>query len=250
MGRVSHMSGEKWFSTSRMLYSIVLTVIVAYIGGCASLGVKRSVDTGAVEAKFFTEKGSQVDRSSVSFFHGSDGSHLAYAPQRNADRIVIFDAEKGTEIERYGASGSEKGQFMRPVDTVVADELLFVLEQGNHRIQVFHLPDMESFGFFGEEHLTNPSHIALYRIELGAFYIYAADSVEFAGETQNHILRFSVSRGVNTIHGTYLRTFGYTPENGYLDSISSLEIDQTGKRVLVGTGGRTRAYTLDGDSAR
>ena len=230
----------------------VITASVIVLSGCGAVGVRQGTvaDNTAIESAFFTSMGSKIDRATVSFHRAEDGSYRAVAPVKGTDTIVIYDAEKTSEVRKFGASGLEKGQFGTPVDTESLDNLLFVLERSNHRIQVFHLPEMKSFGFFGEDRLTAPARMALYRIENGAYYLYVSDTIDRNGESTDYILRFSVSRGVNTIHGTYLKTFGYSPDSGYLNNVQSIDIDQAGKRVLVETGGTSRAFSLEGDTVR
>jgi len=225
-------------------------IATAAVAGCGTAGINRvgdAADFSHQETAFMTGTGKNLSAGTVSFWHGSDGENLAFAPVEGGDVVAVYDAEKGGEIRRLGSAGTDKGQLDGPVDTVVADNLLFVLERGNRRIQVFHLPEMESFGFFGDDRLNDPSHIALYRIEHGAFYIYVADIVESGGGQTAGILRFSASRAVNTFHTAYQKTFGYTENGGYLGTVRSIEIDPEQKRLLVDDG-NVRRYSIDGDA--
>lgn len=223
---------------------VSLMVVVMMLVGCG--GMKTSFPS-ADYTKMENEFGASHGNNAFSFWHGLDGGHRAIGI--DGDALVIHDLDSG-ESKRFGKTGDGKGEFSHPSAIAVEDDLLFVLEQGNRRIQVLHLPDLESFGFFGEEQLRDPSALALYRIENASFYLYVADTFNNKGQQTDIILRYSVSRGVNTIHGLYLQSFGYTSANGWLENVRSLKVDQEKKQVLVDAGGSVRAYTLEGDAAR
>ncbi|CAJ1364903.1 unnamed protein product [Effrenium voratum] len=57
------------------------------------------------------------------------------------NRVQVFDA-KGTFLRSFGVRGKKDGFFHYPVGIAVNDEnVLFVCDQGNHRIQVFNAAD-------------------------------------------------------------------------------------------------------------
>ena len=199
--------------------------------------------------------------STVAFWQRPDGSHMAIATSADSDNIAVYDVEKKTEIERIGKSGTKPGEFKNPGDIQVVDYIAFVLDRGNHRVQAFKLPEMKPFGVIGEDRLKNPSHIAAYRVEHGAYYLYVADSQVPAGSsgvsgsnTPEHILRFSIGISLSSAHSSYLQTFGYAPDAGYLTGVTSLAVDREKKHLLAteGTsaGRKSTVYTLDGDFIR
>ena len=53
------------------------------------------------------------------------------------------------QVGSFGATGSELGQFIQPYDVVVVDELLYVADSNNNRVQVFDLDGQYQF-YFGE----------------------------------------------------------------------------------------------------
>lgn len=55
---------------------------------------------------------------------------------RAEGEIVIFD-HSGTEIDRFGTTGTGTGQLSNPQDIAFAGEEVFITEEANHRVQVF-----------------------------------------------------------------------------------------------------------------
>lgn len=57
------------------------------------------------------------------------------------NRIQIFD-NQSKFLRMFGRQGRKDGEFNYPVSLVTNDEnALFVCDQGNHRVQVFHATD-------------------------------------------------------------------------------------------------------------
>ena len=224
------------------------------LASCSVTGVGRGgamKDYSALERAFTEQITTRGTVPAYAFYHGADNSHWAVAADGGSDALIVYDAVKGTELRRVGKPGTEKGELSDPVAIYIEDDLLFVLERGNDRIQVFELPNFTSFGFIGEDRLDKPEAMAAFHIEPGAFYIYVAETQLLPdGGKIGYIRRFSVSRAVNTIHSAYQFTFGFSPGVGYLGPITSLTVDQEGRQVAVtseGTvSGDTRTYSLDG----
>ena len=64
-------------------------------------------------------------------------------------RVVVFDAKTGNHLRDIGSRGSKEGEFNLPRDvTIGADGLLYVVDGGNFRVQVFK-PDGTFVRVFG-----------------------------------------------------------------------------------------------------
>jgi len=189
--------------------------------------------------------------SSFAFWHGINGEHWAVAATDGSDALAVYDIKKGSLIQQFGKTGDDTSEFRNPCDVIVAEDFVFVLERRNHRVQVLGLPDFTSLGMIGGDRLKKPSKMALYRIENGAFYLYIADSQSSAGEEVTHVLRYSVSRAVTTIHNTYLTTFGYAPGSGYLHTVEAMTVDPANRQLLITDSEQTRktvkVFTLEGE---
>ncbi len=232
---------------SHFTTAVILTgamALAAIFSGCSSM-------TGKAPASFSQDFMSRLgNQASVAFYNGENGS-LGFVADAAKNTITAYDLKKETPVKTVSTKGVEKDQVDCPVDMVQFDGLLFVLEKGNKRVQVFDLPDMVSLGFIGETFLNEPTNLALYRIENSAFYLYVADSEKHNGEVTNFVRKFSVSRAVNTMHSMYQKTFGYTQGKGYLGTTADLSVDQTSKQVIIADSrGASTAFTLEGDSPR
>ena len=166
-----------------VLFIITSLTFIPILPGCGGKAVKRAVDFKEIEEVFLSKIKPEENISSYVFWHGENGEHQAIAPAEKTDALVVYDAKKGTRIRRFGKTGTEKSEFKRPCDITIADNILFVLERGNHRVQVLELPGLTTLGFIGTDRLKKPSSLAVYRVEHGAFYLYIVDTVESKRET-------------------------------------------------------------------
>ncbi|XP_019643408.1 PREDICTED: tripartite motif-containing protein 3-like [Branchiostoma belcheri] len=73
------------------------------------------------------------------------GSSIALANDSETSYEYSSDKKKGSiypkpiQIIRFGHKGSEEGEFDHPVAVIATDKGLFVLDQNNHRMQIFEL---------------------------------------------------------------------------------------------------------------
>ncbi len=245
------MTINRIFIKYSILFIIAALTFIPLLTGCGGKTVKRAVDFKEIEETFLSKIKPEENISSYVFWHGENSEHQAITLTEKSDALVVYDAKKGTVIRRFGRTGTEKGEFKRPCDIAIADNILFVLERGNHRVQVLEVPGLTTLGFIGTDRLKKPSSLAVYRVEHGAFYLYIVDTVESKGKQIEHVLRFSVGKAVTTIHNNYLQTFGYSPEGGFLNNVESIAVDPVNKNLLLTEGDRAgkkiKVYTLDGE---
>ena len=65
-----------------------------------------------------------------------DPSGNSYVVDRDNDTITVWD-DGGSFIQRIGTRGSGQGQLNNPNDIAVTEDEIYVVEESNHRIQVF-----------------------------------------------------------------------------------------------------------------
>lgn len=247
------MQGEKGIEKFFAFLFAGTFALSIFLTGCGIKAVTegtRSEFFDSIETEFRAEV---TPPGPLAFWHSPDGNHLAVASSPDDDNIIVYDAEKKTVIERIGKPGKEPGEFKNPGDIRVVDYIAFVLDRGNHRVQALILPELKPFGIIGDDRLKNPSHMAVYRIEYGAYYLYITDDPQKEPDGgYEHIMRFSTGISLSSAHSNYLQTFGYTPGEGYLADVTSLAVDQLQKCLVVneGAAGKTRKYSLDGDYIR
>ena len=235
-----------------LLFCTFVSIMLYF--GCGGRTLIQTVDkqvSAHIEEAFLTEKKSLETMSSVAFWHGSQGQHQAIATLEYSDVLVVYDAIKGTIIKRIGKPGTKTGEFKNPIDLEVVEDLIFVLDSGNHRVQVLKLPDFTPFGIVGSERLKNPSKLTIYFIEPGCYYLYVADSYEQADDKTVNILRYSIATALVGVSSDYLLTFGYSPDAGYLRNVETLAVDQAHKNLIIvekETAQKViKQYTLDGE---
>src|SRR5690606_1261336 len=72
---------------------------------------------------------------SLASWTSPDGAVLVFGTAKATDRLVVYDGATGETLREVGASGTGDGQFRRPNGVAVVDDLLFVVERDNHRVQ-------------------------------------------------------------------------------------------------------------------
>ena len=133
----------------------------------------------------------------------SDGQHLFVVVPSNNHVKVLRTADDRT-LRLIGSSGARKGELRNPHDAVLlrsadaADELLFVADSGNDRVQVFRAADGEfvrSIGSFG----SGPGKFDCPR----GICLSADQELLFVSERNNH--RVQVLRARD---GDHVKTIG------------------------------------------
>jgi sugar lactone lactonase YvrE len=66
-----------------------------------------------------------------------DGGEQVFVTQSIAHRVQAFGA--GQALYEFGTAGAGPGQFQRPRGLTVRDGLLYVADEGNHRVQIFRI---------------------------------------------------------------------------------------------------------------
>ncbi|NHN20667.1 phytase, partial [Bacillus amyloliquefaciens] len=77
-----------------------------------------------------------------------DGRLWLIAPAKATDKLVVYDGSTGQPLRDVGSSGTAPGQFDRPNGIAVLDDLLWIVERDNHRVQVLSLPDFAPLATF------------------------------------------------------------------------------------------------------
>jgi 3-phytase len=192
---------------------------------------------------------SQPDESmnidSVAFWTGSGGERWVIATAKATHVLRVLDAETGALVRDVGAPGDAPGQFLRPNGISVADDLVFVVERDNRRVQVLSLPDFRPLGTFGSDVLRYPYGLWAgpdgngYRLFVTDNYETPAGGVpplEALGERVHQWLvrvdRDDAGRPVG-VDSRHLRAFGETAGAGALRIVESLWADPRSGRLLI-----------------
>jgi 3-phytase len=194
---------------------------------------------------------------SPAVWHGAAGEHWLLATAKETDVIVVAEAATGEVLRRVGGEGTAPGQLDRPNGIAVMDDLMFVVERDNARVQVFSLPAFTPLGTFGAPDLVLPYGIALVRETPGAYDVFVTDNYELVEDAVppdsllgERVRRYRVTRSGARIEGSLQATFGDTEGPGVLRVVESIAVDPAHDRLLIAEeqegASMLKAYTLDG----
>lgn len=194
-----------------------------------------------LKESFQTERdeGDNVDSPAV--WHGENGENWLLATAKEGHSIIIFNAENGSFIKRYGVQGIFPGKFDRPNGIAVIDDLMLVVERDNARVQVIRLPDMKFVGMMASEDLRYPYGLTVDKTENGHYDLYITDNYNPALEgypldeqldERVHHYRFSVNKN-GVLEYETIRLFGDIYGEGVLHKVESLFMDRLYDRLLI-----------------
>lgn len=207
---------------------------------------------------FHTERDEFDNVDSPAVWHGPNGENWLLATAKEGHSIIIYNAEDGSLIKRYGQEGTSPEEYNRPNGIAVIDDLMLVVERDNARVQVTRLPDMKFIGMMTNEDLRLPYGLVVDRTEDGRYDLYITDNFNPALEgyppeeeldERIHHYRFSVDNEDNLDYET-VRLFGDTYGDGILHKVESLYMDRLYDRLLIADEAfsqrSVKIYSLDG----
>lgn len=208
-------------------------------------GVPEAV-TGAIEVS--GASGVEVQEAFLTAFDPVDnidsvapapGYGWVVATAKETHQLVVYSSETGETVRRVGAPGEGEGQFLRPNGIAVRDDLVFVVERDNHRLQVLRLPNFECVALIGSEVLERPYGIDLYESAPGTWEAYVTDNFEL-GEDPTAIERldqrvkhFRITDEDSRVSGEHVASFGDLSGQGALMKVETLMLDPEAGVVLV-----------------
>jgi len=128
-------------------------------------------------------------------------------------RVVLLGAAVGLSAcgPGDGSPGPAAGGLRSPPGILVHEDLLYIVERNNRRVQVFTLPEFESVATFGEGILLWPYGISGFERD-GALHLRVTDDFEVTGEgaarCENRVKRFVVTGDVNGMDAQFCRDGG------------------------------------------
>ncbi|TWT19845.1 phytase [Luteimonas wenzhouensis] len=199
---------------------------------------------------------------SVASWTAPDGAVWVIATAKSTDRLVVYDGHTGQTLRTVGSLGTGEGEFDRPNGVAVADDLAFVVERDNHRVQVLRLPEFEHVASFAADDLVKP--YGLWVTPVGEGYeLYVTDAY-MAGEDADgedilpplaeldrRVKRYSLTPDGAGYRAQLVSSFGDTSELGALRVVESIWGDPAHGRLLIAEEDETYAnelkvYDLDG----
>lgn len=255
-----------------------LLVLVVVLSACHSARVEREPDEDvavvpllsragvahAVVAEAFVTASTKNDNiDSPAAWRAPDGKTWLFATAKAGFGLTLYDGDSGETWRTYGADGEGPGQFRRPNGISIVDDLLFVVERDNHRVQVLTLPSLTPISAFGAKDLTQPYGLWVRKLDGQAYEVLVTDAY-MAGKRANgwdippplpelgrrvHRYRFERHRDGAAIE--HLGTFGDVTEAGAIRIPESIWGDVAHDRLMISeedttTGTAVREYDLGG----
>ena len=217
-----------------------------------------------VKEAFLTPLTPEDNIDSPALFVDAKGDALLLATAKKTGRLMAYDGDSGAAQGVRGGMGTGAGQFDRPNGIFVIDDLAFVVERDNHRVQVLRLPAMQPLGSFGTGDLVQPYGIWLRKTGGDAYDVLVTDAY-MQGEDANgdeipppldkldkRIHRYDVRIGAKSLQATHAADIGDTGAAGAIRVPESIWGDPANNRLLIAeedlkTGTAVREYDLSGN---
>jgi len=218
-------------------------------------GVDATRDLPVVEEAFITALTPDDNIDSPAAWTAPDGASWVIATAKATDRLVIYDGDSGETLRSFGTPGTGEGQFNRPNGVAVVDDLLFVVERDNHRVQVLRLPAFDHIATFAADALVKP--YGLWVRKLGDGYtVYVTDSYDDGEDAQGNDILPALDKLDRRVHRYAMRTdgagfkvealgtFGDATPEGALRVVESIWGDPDNDRLLIAEEDETYANEL------
>lgn len=229
-------------------YITWLFVGVLLLPGCwqsTTLG-----QTCVLSEYFTTERDTALNVDSVAVWHGDLGQHWIIATAKTGDSLPVYDAATGQLLKTIGSTGGTPGKLKRPNGIAVQDDLLFVVERNNKRLQIFDLPQGKSIGMC-EGDLGWPYGIAVYKTPESIYMIYVTDNAgQRGGIEPKKVYQYQARYDGKNMDIKLIRVFGDKDGSGALLKVESIAVDPAHNRLFIADEHASRKhvkiYTLDG----
>lgn len=209
-------------------------------------GAVRKVLNKSIQEAFVTAAAPAQPVSSPAAWHGDDGQHWVVGASEQNNSLIVYDAVTGELVKTVGTSGTAEGQFRQPCGISIVDNIAVVVERGNHRAQVFLLPDFRSLGFFGNDELVSPNGITMYQLFEDRYYIFVSDD---AGKSAK-IHKYEMNYFEGDFRSAHANTFGDTEGEGAITTPGSIYMDPLNNHLLVADiaegKNNIKVYNVDG----
>lgn len=212
-----------------------------------------------ISETFLTPAAPADNLDSPAAWRAPDGRRWIITTAKASHQLVVFDGDSGVRLRGVGGKGTDLGQLDRPNGISVVDDLAFVVERDNRRVQVFSLPAFEPLAVFGSEVLREPYGLWVRPLD-GGYEVIVSDNYMSPSnkdlppplaELGQRFKRFRFSREGGRWQGKAIGSFGDTGEQGAVRIAESVYGDVTNGRLMVAeedtaVGTQLREYGLDG----
>ncbi len=259
-----------------MRTALLATAVALVLGACQPVPKSSTPPTAAdlaegatavpstlVAEAFLTPMTPADNIDSPASWRGADGRLWLIATAKATDKLVVYDGQTGKHLRDVGSTGTALGQFDRPNGIAVQDDLVFIVERDNHRVQVLQLPDFKPLGVFAGNDLRKPYGLWVNPVQ-GGYDLYVTDSYDDGEDAEgNDILpalerldervrRYHVTVNGGEVQAKLVRSIGDSSPKGALRVVESIWGDPANDRLLIAEEDETYAsefkvYNLAGD---
>lgn len=216
----------------------------------------------AIDEAFLSPMTPEDNIDSPAAWTAPDGATWVIATAKATDRLQVYDGDTGATLRQVGRSGEGAGEFRRPNGVAVVDDLLFVVERDNRRVQVLRLPAFAPLGSFGAEELQLPYGLWVQRTADG-YALYVTDAYMAGEDAQGEdilppldqldrrVHRYALAVDGDRLSPRHLGAFGDTSPEGALRVVESIWGDPEQDRLLIaeedeGYANELKVYDLAG----
>jgi 3-phytase len=232
---------------TRALACAFLLLAATWLAGCGpgGPGGPGATPHPVLQEAWVSSIDEAMNIDSVAFWAGPDGARWVIATAKATHLLRVLDAADGSLVRDVGGPGDGPGQFLRPNGIAVVDDLLFVVERDNRRVQVLALPGFESLGAFGSDRLRYPYGLWVgpdgngYRLFVTDNYETLTGGVPPLDALGERVRQWDVRvrRDADgrpaAIEARHIQDFGDTAGDGALRIVESLWADPRAGRLLV-----------------
>lgn len=217
----------------------------------------------AVEEAFASAFTPEDNIDSLAAWSRPDGGIWVIGTAKATDRLVVYDGATGETLRTVGESGDGEGQFNRPNGIATVDDLVFVVERDNHRVQVLRLPEFTPVTTFAAGDLVKPYGLWVNRTDDG-YEVYVTDAYMAGEDAQGEdilpplaeldrrVWRYAARPDGDGLNASLVGQFGDTGEAGALRVVESIWGDPANDRLLIAEedesyANELKVYGLEGE---
>lgn len=262
-----------------MKHRLLLSALVLALSACHSARVDREPDEATeadpllsrsgvahvVVAEAFVTASTENDNiDSPAAWRAPDGKTWLFATAKEGPGLTLYDGDSGATWRAFGREGAGPGEFRRANGISIVDDLLFVVERDNRRVQVLTLPSLAPISAFGARELTQPYGLWVRKLDGRAYEVLVTDAY-MAGKRPNgwdippplpeldrRVHRFRFERHREGAKIAHLGAFGDVSAAGAIRIPESIQGDIAHDRLLISeedtsVGTAVREYDLAGN---
>jgi hypothetical protein len=169
------------------------------------------------------------------WYNNLSKEYWLFVLSQDCNKIFVINALSGKFIKSVGSSGDKVYELDKPVDMCIYEDYLLVLEEGNHRIQIFSLPDLKYISFLGEIELTNPKGIECIKVKKDKkeyCCIYVGDNLDNKPSRNKCYFRFIFE--INNLGVYDVETIRVeSKDNGNIGKIENILFNSNTNNLLI-----------------